>query len=660
MTMLIPDFCFASDARDSVVMNRIWNFHKNLYMDIDGKECNMYMSYTMETKRRNVTLWLLPTMYDIARGDRAYAGESYGRLRFNDKKKYDYMCQVKCSTIPHGREPMPILFEDLIPNVYGEHLYEDRFLSPLRRVNRHYYKYSVAYQSDSTALVAFKPRIDNTQLVEGEAVVNSMTGRILSMKFKGSFDMIKFTTTVDMHTDIPFGLPKSNHTKATFKCLFNDVEADFDYIYHTPKTLSDSIRNVVSRPMMEALRPIPVTPHQDSIYHRYDLRADSVGQIQSDTDTIAKNEQWYMKVKNLAWDGGGSGKEDSPGKAYVHISPLFNPLYMTYSSSKGLSYKLSLFANYKWNDKHYLTLEPQLGYSFKKKQLYYTVPLTMTYNPKRNGHVSFVWANGNRISNAKMERTFNEQVGHDTISLPEFRDEYFTLSNHIGIFDWIQLSAGLKYQIRKAVGQHDLLEQAGLTSTYRSFAPFVTIHLMPWQERGPVLTGNYEHSFKNVLGSNLAYGRYEFDASYPYKMRRMRQLNLRVGAGFYTLRNSDYFVDYTNFRDNNLPLGWDDDWTGQFQLLDSRWYNESNYYVRGHISYESPLLALSWVPYVGNFVESERLYFSIMSIEHVKGYMEAGYGFKCKYFSTAFFASFLDMRYHSLECKFTIELFNRW
>ena len=86
----------------------------------------------------------------------------------------------------------------------------------------------------------------------------------------------------------------------------------------------------------------------------------------------------------------------------------------------------------------------------------------------------------------------------------------------------------------------------------------------------------------------------------------------------------------------------------------------SGYYVRGHVSYESPLLALSWVPYVGNFVESERLYFSIMSIEHVKGYMEAGYGFKCKYFSTAFFASFLDMRYHSLECKFTIELFNRW
>lgn len=70
-----------------------------------------------------------------------------------------------------------------------------------------------------------------------------------------------------------------------------------------------------------------------------------------------------------------------------------------------------------------------------------------------------------------------------------------------------------------------------------------------------------------------------------------------------------------------------------------------------------------WQPYEGyvrRFVESERLYFSILSIEHVKGYNEIGYGFKCRYFSTAFFASFLDRRYNSFECKFTIELFNRW
>ena len=92
------------------------------------------------------------------------------------------------------------------------------------------------------------------------------------------------------------------------------------------------------------------------------------------------------------------------------------------------------------------------------------------------------------------------------------------------------------------------------------------------------------------MKSDLNYSRYEFDAQYKHKMRGMRLLNLRAGSGFYTLRNTDYFVDYNNFYDNNLPTGWNDDWTGQFQLVSSRCYNESNYYIRTHISYESPLL----------------------------------------------------------------------
>jgi len=164
----------------------------------------------------------------------------------------------------------------------------------------------------------------------------------------------------------------------------------------------------------------------------------------------------------------------------------------------------------------------------------------------------------------------------------------------------------------------------------------------------------------NVLGANLQYTRWEFDASYKKTVNGMRVLNLRGGTGFYTNRSSDFFVDFSNFRDNNLPTGWEDDWSGQFQLVDSRWYNESNYYVRGHISYDSPLLLLSWMPWVGRFMESERLYFSALGIEHTRPYFELGYGFKTRYFSTGVFTSFLNTRYQGFEFKFTFELFRRW
>jgi hypothetical protein len=203
------------------------------------------------------------------------------------------------------------------------------------------------------------------------------------------------------------------------------------------------------------------------------------------------------------------------------------------------------------------------------------------------------------------------------------------------------------------------MRQLNLPEEYRSFAPTMTVHISPWC-KGPILTVNYERSFLNIFKSNLKYERWEFDASQKIKLSSLRLLNWRAGAGLYTNRSTDYFVDYVNFHDNNLPTGWDDEWTGQFQLLDSKWYNESNYYLRSHLSFESPLLALGWTPLIGHFVETEMIYASLLSIQHTHLYSEIGYGFTNRYFSTGVFASFLNHRFQNFGCKFTIEIFKRW
>ena len=663
MTILIPGISFARDYRDSIVMHRVWNYHKQLRTDVKGMQSNTYIGYTMSVGRRNALLWLVPTMYSIAHGDREFVGEAYGKLKFQSLYDYQYNRQVKCGTIPHHRKPITALFEQMVPNVYGEHLYGDRLLSPFHAYNKKFYKYRLTFQNDSTALVRFKPRIDNTQLISGEAVVNARTGCLLSILFKGEFDMIKFNVSTTMNPESPYGMPKSNRTNAYFKFLGNRITADFTSVFDCATTLPDSNSDVESRPLMDQLRPVALPQHVDSIYRQHHLAQETLRQEQA-ADTLNRRQSSLSNVKDFFWDVVGdhmiNSTRISKGKASMRISPLFNPLYMSYSSSKGVSYKLKGYGVYKWDDRHYLTLEPYIGYATKLRQFYYTIPLVMTYHPKRNGMVGITWGNGNHTSNGAMAERFNELVGHDSIAMPEFRDEYISAYHNIALFDWVQLTTGLNYHLRTAVSNHLLLQQAGLKPTYRSFAPFLSVHFLPWQTRGPMLTVNYERSIMNLLGSNLSYERWEYDASYKHRMRGLRILNLRGGAGFYTQRSTDYFVDYTNFRDENLPTGWEDDWTGQFQLVDSRWYNESNYYLRAHVSYDSPLLCLSWLPAVGRFIESERLYFSALSIERTRPYYEVGYGLKCRYFSTAVFASFLQARYNAFECKFTFELFRRW
>ena len=119
-------------------------------------------------------------------------------------------------------------------------------------------------------------------------------------------------------------------------------------------------------------------------------------------------------------------------------------------------------------------------------------------------------------------------------------------------------------------------------------------------------------------------------------------------------------MDFTNFRDNNLPEGWDDDWSGNFQLLSSSVYNESKYYIRGNISYESPLMGLSFIPLLGHYIERERIYLSSLLINQSRLYSELGYGFSSRYISMGIFAGFRNIEYQEIGCKFTIELFRRW
>ena len=655
MMTLMSSICFARDrSADSLIVNRMWDYYENYGKSVDGVKRNMYFVYNFDSKRRNVLLYLVPTMYCIAKGDKEYAGEVYGKQTFNTIYDFHFKRQVSYGTIPPHRKVMPLLYDLTIPNIYGKQIYADKLLSPFHRTNRFFYKYRVV-QIGTSAHIYFRPRSSNTQLIKGNAIIDIETGRVLSFTFNGEFDMINFKVEGVMDKyDVHDILPDHCSTEASFKFLGNKIQAKMTTFYNCPISLPDSIENQRDLAMISKLRPIHIGVEEQMVYDEYKKQQ----QRAMESDTLPKSSN---RLKDVAWDIIGDNLINSMHTQTENISlkmsPLLNPLYMGYSHSKGVSYKLNIGARYAWNAHRYLTLNPKFGYSFKKKQFYYTLPLRMTYNPKRNGYAELSWGNGNRTSNAALYETYQKVMGEKEV-MPEFNDEYFKAVNNVVAFDWIEITSGLVYHLRQSRNPQKM-QQAGLTDDFRSFAPSLTVRLTPWK-KGPTLTANYERSFKNILQSNLAYERWEFDAVYKHQNKSVRILNLRLGTGFYSKRSSDYFVDYSNFRDNNLPTGWEDDWTGQFQLLDSRWYNESRYYVRGHVSYDSPLIGLSWLPWIGRIIETERFYLSAMSIEHTHPYFEIGYGFKTRYLSTGFFANFLNTRFQSFGCKFTIELFRRW
>ena len=201
--------------------------------------------------------------------------------------------------------------------------------------------------------------------------------------------------------------------------------------------------------------------------------------------------------------------------------------------------------------------------------------------------------------------------------------------------------------------------QTGPPTTYKGFAPSLTLKYQPMKS-WPLFSLNYERCISGVFGSNMKYERWELDASYRRRYSSLKRFNVRVGGGFYTNKSTTYFVDFINFHEDYLPGGWDDDWSGEFQLLNSQWYNASNYYFRTNVSYDSPLLILSRLPLAGRIMEAERIYFSFAQLEKTRGYYEIGYGFTTRYISLAFFSSFLNTQFKEVGTKFTFELFRKW
>lgn len=601
-------------------------------------------------------------MYSIARGNRNYIGENIGRISFKAIDDYRIDQKTLKSTIPHNRKAMDVMMRFIIPNLYGISLFDKYMLSPFNFSNRIFYRYRISISDEGRACVNFTPKLNNTQLVKGFAIIDRYTGKIIHTRFSGEYDMVTFEVNAYMgDDDTPYALlPTRCDSKAVFKFMGNELRVRFYANFECKVPDIDSIDDKKAESIIDSVRPDPLERIEESIYREH--IQENIAKDSAQATVVKRKNKMLKKTWDIVDDYILSGQDASNDNASVTLSPLFNPLYLSYSHSHGLAYKMDIGARYIFAPDRYITFTPRLGYNFKIKKFYFNAPLRYTFDAKRNGWVELTWANGNRITNSSVLEIIQEEnrdtIDFSSLNLDYFDDEMVSLSGNMQITKHLEMALGFVYHLRSAVNRHEM-EQLGKPSEYRSFAPMVTLTFRPHPE-GPTFTANYERGLTNILQSNIKYERWEFDASFKKVLHSLRKYNLRAGGGFYTNKSTDYFVDFANFHDNYIPGGWDDDWTGDFQLLNSQWYNASKYYFRTNVSYESPLLLVTWIPLIGKYIETERIYANFLQIEHTRPYTEIGYGLTNRYFSIGLFASFLNGSFNEFGSKFSFELFRRW
>ncbi len=631
---------------------------------VDDSVTYAYRKFSLNVRRRNIAILPVPTMFDIAHGkQRQYIEESYERITLMPNGKFDTRNLLLLSTIPKKKTTMNTLRRYMTPTLYEETLFEEYILSPFHQANKKFYKYSFMYLRNRQVRIDFKPKIDNTQLVTGYANVDTYTGRIINGVLKGEFDMVDYMVRFTMgEKGMGALLATRCQLYSNFKFLGNNIIASQTIVYGLKREMPDTLYNKEDPLLMALVRQDSLSLPERATYDRYYAEQGQTDTLQNEKKHWTETGFWNFVGDNML--NKITSNYGSSEQGHMRINPLFNPLYMGYSGRKGYYYKFDMRNQYNFTDNSYLYARFKAGYSFKQKQLYFNLPVVLCFNQERHGYVQFYLSNGNRIANGKIKalavEALPDTVTYNDERLGTFRDAHVALTGNYDLSEKVSVQLGAVMHRRTAL-EKATYKQAHLPHSYTSVAPKVELIWRPKGWHGPVFNAAYERSIRGLASADIAYERWEFDMQHISRVNPLTSVSYRLGCGFYTMIDGiHYFLDYSNFRDNNIPDGWNDEWTGEFTLLSGEWYNLSRFYTRGNLTYESPLMIAGWIPWIGRFFEKERIYASTLFVTHLHPYIELGYGVKTRWLSAGIFMANRNGKYDGFGVKFGFELFRQW
>ena len=630
-----------------------------------------YMKFSYEVTKRNFLLMAVPSMYAVSSGvGRQFMGENYNQVTLLPNGDYKLDNLLSLSTVPGRANTLPTMVHYLTPNIYQSTMIQKNILSPFHRYNRRYYRYSVEPFDKHFSKLVFKPILKNTLLVNGWALVDTQTGRVSKTILIGEYDMIIFNLFVEMGERGPASLmPIRCNLNARFFFLGNVVNGHYMMAHHLPKIFNDSIVDNDDLRKMEMVRTEPLKHSEQMMYDRVLEYRKALAQEKAASDTVDQHKIGTLKM--VLWDVIGDNvlndikqKFGRNQQGYVQISPVLNPLYMEYNPTQGVLYNFNIRGGYQFSKNQDIWLQFKGGYSFKLNQFFFQLPMQYFFNKQKNGYLENIISIGRRIRNRgivdEMRSISSNNPIWENLHLDEFKDLYWDCFANYDISKFFGFQAGMILHERTALAPTGF-KIINKPSKYLSLAPKLKVKVRPWGYNGPTFVASYENSIKNFANTNMPYTRWEFDGQYILSLDNIQSVSMRVGTGFYTHRDKNgYFVDFENFRQTFIPNGWNDEWSGEFELLRSEMYNSSKYYIRGNFTYESPFMMLAWTPFAGHFIERERFYVSLLNVQDMHLYAELGYAIKTRFFSVGAFTSSINGKYRNIGFTFGMELFKHW
>lgn len=700
------------------ILRNIFQFSPFYSRIVDEYKADLYLKGRVKVHKSNKLVRYIPSMFRLEDGVNDYILESLSEMHFTSPDIYNRKVKAVSSTFPSDKGQLTDLTDFLNMNIYSSSIMTDKLLSPLDEESAKYYTYlldSVAKINDSQMYkIRILPKFRSTQLVSGYIWVSDEIWTIREVYFEGKFDMIDFKLRNIMgeEGDEEF-LPVRLDLDIQFKFMGNHLEMNADaFVMYNQVIFNkggkrrksrkkhshdltefyqltcDSTQMITDKETFDQLRPLPLTHDEYALYQENyfrKMKSENMSGSLEEMDETKKGGEFWGQLGDMLIS---SYSVNMAGIGSVKCSPLINPVMLDYSHSRGVSYRQKFKYNRLFSNGMWLRAVPQIGYNFTRRELYVNGNVELMYWPEKLGGWEISVGNGNRIYSSvvldKLKTLSTHLMDFDKMDLDYFKDIYLNVFHSIEPVNGLKLKTGVSIHWRRLASFNSLMlsnmmVQAGggalqafnIQTEYNSFSPRMRVEWTPgmyYYMNGrrkmnvgssmPTFILDYERGMKGILGSNDEHERWEFDVQQKIKLSQIRTLGYRAGMGTFTKKDNIYFVDFANFSRSSLPEGWNDEIGGTFQLLDRRWYNSSNTYWRGNITYESPFIFLRPLNRWLGMVQQERIYGGILFMPHLNPYIEVGYGIGTHIFDVGAFVSAVNGKFDAVGFKFTFELFN--
>lgn len=537
----------------------------------------------------------------------------------------------------------------------------------------------------ATYCLSIKPRFSNEQLLSGIIYINKKTGAVVNFKFKFHH---RFTTyNIDAHmgsNGYDILIPNRMRIISDFKLLGNHVHEETNIIAHhnfeeLPQNEKNNNRYDYTRfyqLRIDTTRVITSPSYFDSI-RPLSLRHIEQKSITSSTDAnnshsitnenypspplleVCKNKNRIKnkyvennRTQNLLLSSHAFNWTDN-GRIQLQLPPIITPSMMQWSGTRGFSLKTRLQFRLLFNDSinnyRSLHITPYIGYSFKQNQVYWETPISLHFLPKFNGQLTFTAGGGAHIYNNEQAEELNHKLNHvekhdsvlmiiNNYDFHDYRNTYTKATFSVSPTSGLIVSIGNNYHQHTLINWNETAKKNNMIHHLTTLGPSFELKWTPAQyfykekQRNiplfsyyPTFMLKYERGFSIGKGKT-GFERIETDIQYRLPLYALRTFYFRMGAGMFSHRQKHCFLDYDYFRFQYMPQGWNDELTGEYQLLNPRFFNESRFYLRFTSTYESPMLMLSRLFPLSRAILNERLYFNLLSVRSLTFYTEIGYG----------------------------------